>query len=201
MRIKNIVFDVGNVLVRYDPVYIIAKSFPEHPNQATLVQEIFKHETWLALNLGYITEAQALLEYHSRLGLEIERLQQMAQITKESLTPIAGAQKLLRTLHGNYPLYALTDNTHEIMAYLRARYDFWPLFKGVVVSAHIGHLKPSAEIYRHLLKTYQLSPEETLFLDDVIKNIEGAKAVGIQAVQFKDTEQIIEELKRLGVVL
>ncbi len=199
--VKNIVFDVGNVLVRYDPALIIAKSFPEHPDQNALVQGIFKHQTWLDLNLGYITEAQAIQEYHSRLGLEIERLQKLAHITKESLIPVPGSFELLRRLYSNYPLYALTDNTHEIMAHLQERYDFWPLFKGVVVSAKIGHLKPSKEIFNYLLSTYRLNPAETLFLDDILKNIEGAKLMGMHAIQFENTEQAIAALKDFGVML
>ncbi|MGD9591548.1 MAG: HAD family hydrolase [Candidatus Berkiella sp.] len=199
MKIKNIVFDVGNVLVRYDPTYIIAKSFPAHPDQASLVQGIFKHQTWLDLNLGIISEAQALQEYHERLGLELEHLQQMAHITRESLTPIAGSFELLRRLHTSYQLYALTDNTHEIMAHLQERYDFWPLFRGVVVSARIGHLKPSREIYDHLLTSYQLNPKETVFMDDMPNNVHGAKEMGMFAIQFENTEQAIAALKELGI--
>ncbi len=201
MTIKNIVFDVGNVLVRYDPSFIIAKSFPGHPDHESLVEGIFKHQTWLDLNLGLVTESQALQEYQSRLNLEIELLQQMALHTKESLVPLPGSFELLRQLSMHYDMYALTDNTHDIMAYLQDRYDFWPIFKGIVVSAVVGHLKPSKEIYHHLLSTYDLVPEETLFLDDMPRNIEGAKQMGMQAILFESAEQAIIELKKLGIKL
>ncbi|MBS0289945.1 MAG: HAD family phosphatase [Proteobacteria bacterium] len=201
MSIKNIVFDVGNVLVRYDPDFIIGKAFPWHPDRAQLVQGIFKHETWLALNRGQITEPQALEEYALRLGLEFEQLVSMIQIAKESLTPIAGSVELLRRLHTGYRLYALTDNTHEIMTYLQMRYDFWPLFKGVVMSAQIGHLKPSQEIFKHLLNTYQLNPNETLFLDDISHNVAAAKNLGFEAIVFENTEQAIAQMKLLGIII
>src|SRR5262245_4484840 len=94
--IKNIVFDVGNVLLRYDPAYIVAKSFPEHTAPQSLIEGIFGHQTWLNLGLGLITETQAIDEYHARLGLEIGRLQQLAAIIKESLTPIPGSAELLK---------------------------------------------------------------------------------------------------------
>ncbi len=199
--IKNIVFDVGNVLVRYDPDFIVSCAFPAHEDPKALVQGIFKHQTWYELNLGQISEQQAIKEYHSRLGLEIEQLENLAQIVKESLIPIPGSIELLKQLHSTYPLYALTDNTHEIMAYLKQRYDFWPLFNGVVVSASIGHLKPSKEIFHHLLSTYQLVAHETLFLDDIARNVEGARNVGIKAILFENTEQTVNEMKQMGILV
>lgn len=202
MKVKNVVFDVGNVLVRYDPAHIVANVFPHHPDHDLLINGIFKHQTWLDLNLGRITEAQALKEYQKRLNLELSHLEHMAEFTKNSLTPLPGSFELLQRLHHNqYPLYALTDNTHEIMAHLTARYDFWPLFKGVVVSASVGHLKPSKEIFHHLLSTYQLTPEETVFLDDLEKNIEGARSMGMQGILFKDANQAMEQLRQLGIKL
>ncbi|MBI2792636.1 MAG: HAD family phosphatase [Gammaproteobacteria bacterium] len=199
MLIKNIVFDVGNVLVRYDPHFIINAAFPGHQDPAELVHGIFKHQTWYELNLGHISEQEALLEYHARLGIDLGSLQMMAQIVKESLTPIPGSIEMLKQLHASHPLFALTDNTHEIMAYLQQRYDFWPLFKGIVVSAKVGYLKPSNEIFQHLLTTYQINPQETVFIDDLARNVEGAKMLGIHGIQFENTEQCIKELQKLQI--
>ncbi|MCS5712440.1 HAD-IA family hydrolase [Candidatus Berkiella aquae] len=200
MAIQNIVFDVGNVLVRWDPYTITQTVFPEHDDVLTLMQSIFRHQTWLDLNLGSITEQQAILHYHQRLQIETTRLELLLQVVKESLLPIPGAAELLQRLHDKaFNLYALTDNTHDIMAYLKAKYRFWPLFKGIVVSAEIGHLKPSKEIYHYLLEHYQLNAHETLFIDDLALNVAGAKAVGIEAIQFVNTEQCIEALRDLQI--
>jgi putative hydrolase of the HAD superfamily len=201
MNIKNIVFDVGNVLVHYDPAAIIKQCFPEEneQKQALLVQSIFKQQTWYDLNLGLITEAQAIQRYHNELGIEIAQLRHLVETVKVSLTPLDGIN-LLQTLHSNdYPLYALTDNTLEIMAYLKKRYDFWPLLQGVVVSADIGYLKPAKEIYQQLLTEYDLVPAQTLFIDDMPKNVEGAIACGLQAIQYLNVDQCIAELRSRGV--
>ncbi|HRE32097.1 MAG TPA: HAD hydrolase-like protein, partial [Candidatus Berkiella sp.] len=132
--------------------------------------------------------------YHQRLQIETTRLELLLQVVKESLLPVPGAAELLQRLHDKaFNLYALTDNTHDIMTYLKAKYHFWPLFKGIVVSAEIGHLKPSKEIYHYLLERYQLNAHETLF------NVAGAKAVGIEAIQFFNTEQCIDALKDLQI--
>lgn len=198
MTIKNIIFDVGNVLVRWDPTHIVSVAFPEYKHPSSLAQSIFKHQTWLDLNLGLITEKEAILHYSARLGLEQADLAIMMQIVKTSLVPIPGSFELLTQLYQEkYHLYALTDNTKEIMAYLKEKYDFWRYFKGVVVSAEIGHLKPSKAIYAHLLQTYQLNAKETVFIDDLLVNVEGAKALGIEGIAFRDAQTCRISLEKL----
>lgn len=200
MVFKNIVFDVGNVLVRWDPPGIIHHVFPEHDNPHQLMLNIFKHQTWYDLNLGKITEKEAIHCYHHQLGIDMPRLEYLLQAVKESLTPISGSIELLQRLDNKqFHLYALTDNTIEIMAYLKSKYGFWRHFKGIVVSAEIGHLKPSQEIYHYLLEGHQLKAHETLFIDDVSANVEGAKAMGIEAIQFTHVADCIEALRKHNI--
>ncbi|MGE3320001.1 MAG: HAD family hydrolase [Candidatus Berkiella sp.] len=200
MTIKNIVFDVGNVLVRWDPQHIINHVFPNDENAPLLVQNIFRHQTWYDLNLGTINEAQAIDRYHQQLGISQAQLQILLQVVKESLVPVPGSIELLERLSTKpFHLYALTDNTIEIMAYLKNKYTFWPLFKGIVVSAEIGLLKPSREIYHYLLEHHQLKANETVFIDDHPPNVEGAKAVGITAIQFSNSKQCIDALRELQI--
>jgi putative hydrolase of the HAD superfamily len=200
MPIKNIVFDVGNVLVRWDPLLITQTAFPHYGDHIALSQAIFKHPTWFELNAGKITQDEAVLLYHQRLGFPIDSLEVMMVIARESLTPIEGSFGLLKTLQeAQFNLYALTDNTHEFMKYLRATYAFWDVFQGVVVSAEVGHLKPSKEIYQFLLTTYQLQPSQTVFIDDVLINVEGAKANGMAGIQFANHAQCIQALQALDI--
>jgi putative hydrolase of the HAD superfamily len=199
MPVKNIVFDVGNVLVTWNPVNIIQNTFPElDPN--LLLQQIFKTGFWLELNAGKITERQAIEIYHQQFNLSIPSLENLMHVVKESLIPLEDTLELVRQLkRAGFPLYIITDNTKEIMQYLRAKYQFWDLFIGVVVSADIGFLKPSPEIYQHLLETYQLRAEESVFFDDVPANVEGAKAVKMHSFQFSNAARCIEDLKTLNI--
>lgn len=200
MAYKNIVFDVGNVLIRWDPQGIIDEVFPCHDDPTELMLNIFKHQTWYDLNLGTINEQQAIIRYHQRLGIDIASLETLLYAVKESLIPIPGTAELLQRLSNKpFDLYALTDNTHEIMKYLKSKYHFWPLFKGIVVSAEIGYLKPANEIYHYLLKHYDLKAHETVFIDDHKPNVLGAKAVGIEAIQFFNITQCIDELRELQI--
>jgi len=199
-KIKNIVFDVGNVLVRWDPRFIISQAFPQHHNPAELATALFKNQIWLNLNLGLITEQEALRHYQQQFGFENHELQNLMEIAKASLTPIEESINLLKSLQQDFELYALTDNTKAIMAYLTQKYDFWPVFQGIVVSAEVGHLKPSQEIYQHLLSTYQLIAKETVFIDDYLINVEGARKMGIHAIQFQNTQQCILELQKFILI-
>ncbi len=198
--IKNIVFDIGNVLLRWDPLSVVENMFPAEHDPILLTQQLFKSDWWLAINRGEITEKELIQKYHELYDIDLPQLNNLMCAIRESLLPIRGSFDLLEKLYqSNYPLYALTDNTHEIMAYLKQKYDFWQKFKGVVVSAEIGYLKPSPLIYQNLLETYHLFPEETLFMDDILANVEGAKSVNMQALQFIDVEQCRRSLIQLGV--
>jgi putative hydrolase of the HAD superfamily len=166
------------------------------------MQQLFKSQIWYDLNLGFISEADAIQRYQSNLGIEQERLRQLMWKVKESLIPIEGSFELLEKLYrASVPLYALTDNTHEIMAYLKMKYDFWRMFQGVVVSAEVGYLKPSKFIYDHLINTYQLIPSETLFIDDHPPNVEGAKAVNMQAIVFENAEKCEYDLQEFRILI
>jgi putative hydrolase of the HAD superfamily len=201
MAIKNIVFDVGNVLVKWEPLSIISNFFQDAEEFDVLVKKIFKSEVWIDLNLGKISEAEAVSQYVAVLGIPQNKLTALMLAVKESLLPIPGSIQLVKKLYNaGFPLYVITDNTKEIMVHLKRRYDFWPMFQGIVVSADIGHLKPSPVIYHHLLETYQLKPEETLFFDDIEKNVTGARAVNMLAMQFFTPEQCVEDLKHFEVI-
>ncbi|MCG9775536.1 HAD family phosphatase, partial [Vibrio diabolicus] len=111
-----------------------------------------------------------------------------------------GSVELLKKIKSaGYRVYALTDNVNEIVEHLRATYEFWPLFDGAIISSEVQLLKPQAEIYQALLSTYQLQAKETVFLDDMPYNVEGARAVGMAAIQFENAQQCESELKAMGL--
>lgn len=199
MTIKNIIFDVGNVLVRWAPEVAVAEVFPAQQVEF-ITQQLFHAEPWRALNRGDITEEELVERCQTDFAMTREQAQQLMAAIRASLIPVPGGQELLHDLHAaGYHLYSLTDNTHNILAYLKQRYDFWPKFKGIVSSADVRHLKPSPQMYQTLINTYQIIPEESVFLDDLAHNIEGAKQHGIHGIQFVTAEQAIQQLKALNV--
>lgn len=200
--VKNIVFDVGNVLVQWNPIPVVQKVFPELNNHDQLIKELMKSEVWIDLNKGKISEKEAIIRYHQSLSLNLNQLEILMYEVKESLLPIEGSFALVEKLSkANYPLYIITDNTLDIEAYLRNKYDFWKHFQGVVNSARLGVLKPSPLIYQHLLDSYGLDPKECVFFDDLQANVDGAMAVNMHARVFTDVETCISDLQALKIIL
>ena len=197
--IKHIVFDVGNVLLTWQPSHVVSKLFPEK-NAMEFTQALFKSPPWYDLNLGKITESEVLQIYHQTLGIDHEKLRRLLNEVKNSFSPVDNSLELLSSLYqSDYVLYALTDNVREIMSYLKSKYNFWDKFKGIVVSADVGYLKPAPEIYNHLLSVHDINPKEAVFVDDHLPNVDGARRVGMQGIQFINAKQCIDELSQLGV--
>ncbi|MGL6261427.1 HAD family hydrolase [Vibrio sp. WXL210] len=156
-KIKNVVFDIGNVLVRWAPEEIVRLTFADSKQADALAKTLFHGDIWLDLNRGLMTEEQAKLRYQQQHGLSQLESEKLFYYVKQSLIPLYGSQELLRRVkQAGYGVYALTDNVHEIVDYLQVHYDFWPLFDGATVSAELGLLKPEPEIYQSLLETHRL---------------------------------------------
>ncbi|ELU49514.1 HAD family hydrolase [Vibrio campbellii] len=190
VEIKNVVFDVGNVLVRWSPIEIVRLTFGNDVDAEALAKDLFTSAIWLDLNKGLITETQAKQRYQLEKQLSESEAERFFYYVKHTQLLIYGSVDLLKRIKSaGYRVFALTDNVVEIVEYLKATYDFWPLFEGTTVSAELGLLKPQPEIYQSLLETHQLLAKETVFLDDMPYNVEGARKVGIEAIQFKHAEQ------------
>lgn len=200
MAIRNVVFDVGNVIVKWAPQEIAQLTFGEGEESAVMAKAVFKSEFWRDLNKGKYTEAEVKRALHQQLGLSLDALDQLFFHIKETQVLLSGTQKLMDDLlQAGYRLYALTDNVNEIVAYLKAQYDFWPKFTGAVVSSECGLLKPDPAIYQHLAQSQHLDPQESVFMDDMPANVEGARQQGFHAFQFMDAEQARKELVKLGL--
>lgn len=200
--IRNIVFDIGNVVVRWGPALIVERAFGAERGTADFAAALFGSPIWKAINLGQLSEAEAKLAYCREHGLSAEEADAMFFHIKESQELVPGTTDLMARLAShNYRLFALTDNVHEIVGHLKVRYDFWGHFEGAAVSAELGVLKPSPEIYRHLLDEYRLAAEETLFLDDVPANAQGARDVGMHALVFVTAEQAAGDMRNMGITI
>ena len=185
--IKNIVLDIGNVILKWDPIIAIKQVFPDI-NHIELLQNLIKENIWIELNLGHITEEEAITQYSKLLQIPEAKMRELIQMIKENLVPIEGSFELIDELYQTgFDLYSITDNIIEFMQYIKSRYDFWKKFKDIIVSAEVGILKPSPEIFKILLHRNSLIPEETVFIDDLQKNVEGAISVGMHGVHFTST--------------
>lgn len=201
--IRNVVFDVGNVLVRWAPAEVIQRCFdlaPDTDANLKRAEAIFRCAIWRRLNLGELTTAEAQLAYQTELALTREETERLFFHVTDHQQVIEGTVAIARQLkRAGYRVLGLTDNVHEIVAYHKTRNSFWELFEGVVVSAEVGLLKPDPAIFHHLLRTYALTASETLFFDYYRMNVDGAKSVGIGARLFTTPEQCEADLRALAL--
>lgn len=204
LTIRNVVFDIGNVLVRWDPLAIVEAAFGVAGEEAQARRHALfvEADIWRALNRGEFTEAEAMRAFVDAGHLTHDEAERLFGQVYESLHLLADTPPLLERLAAaGYRLFALTDNVHEIVAHLQAEHAWWGLFEGATVSAAVGCLKPDPRIYRRLIDDHELVAEETVFFDDMPRNVEGAREAGMHAFLFADAAQAERDLRTLGVVL
>ncbi len=202
--IKNIVFDIGNVLVRWDSLGIVEAAFGLSGEEAKARRHALFGETdiWRALNRGEYTEAGAKAAYIEAGLLGDAEAEALFAALYASLQVLEDTPPLMERLKAaGYRIFALTDNVREIVAHLEGTHDWWAHFEHVTNSAEVGVLKPDPRIYAHLLETNALLPEETVFFDDMPGNVAGAHAAGMHAFVFTDAAQAERDLKTLGIEL
>lgn len=200
-KIENVIFDFGNVIVRWDPLLITEMTFGDLASRR-MAEDIFHGAIWENLNKGTISGQEARKLYQEKFGFTDSHVENLFRNVKFSQTLIDGTLEVLKSLKTQgYGIYGLTDNVHEIIAYLKSNYNFWPLFDDVVVSADVGVLKPNPEIYRTLLANNRLVPQDCVFFDDLKKNILGAKKIGFQGFVFTSADKCKSDLSSLGIFI
>lgn len=200
--IKNIIFDVGNVIVKWSPEDIISNTFPsfDYNDKNHFINLIFGSNTWRSLNLGIVEENDAKQIFMNSLNIDQKTINELFANINSTQVLIPETVKLMKQLKSNqYSLYGLTDNVHFIIAYLRQRYDFWKHLKDVTVSAEVGMMKPDQAIFNYVITKNNILPDETVFIDDHLPNIISARKSGLHTIHFTNTEDCIEDLEKLGI--
>lgn len=199
-KIRNIVFDLGNVLLKYDPKGYLESLGYTASTVADLMKLIFHGSEWKLADQGLLSNDQLIEIYllkSPQYSLEIRYVMQnwfhimtLMEESKEFLLEVLDKGYNVFIL-SNYPEYKFMDMLKRTPVLRKAH--------GSVISYQIKLTKPSREIYMHLLDKYQLIAEETLFLDDLQENINGAKKVGMHGIRFRNVKQVKHDLKEYGV--
>jgi putative hydrolase of the HAD superfamily len=197
----NVVFDLGGVVVAWNPDEIINRAVSDPANRPIAMRHIMRHPDWLQLDRGTLELEDAIRRATERSGLDETLVRAVVESVPASLVANEETVALMRRVKaaGN-SLYCLSNMPAGSMAYLERRYDFWDLFDGAVISSRVHYCKPEREIYEHLLDTYALAPSDTVFIDDVAANVEAARTVGMHAIQFATVAQTEGALRGLGCV-
>jgi len=196
MMINNVVFDAGGVLLEWDPPRIIAEIYPDPNVQARLREFMFEHPDWHEYDRGTYTEATASEHFAKLSGLSPEEVLRLLRLTAESLRPIDGTIRLLEELAaGGVNLYLLSNMPEATYNILVKRHDFFRHFRQLVISGTILMLKPEPAIYKHLVETTGIVPAESVFIDDLLRNVVAARESGLAAIQFTTPQACRAELR------
>lgn len=200
MAVDVVVFDVGNVLIRWDPRNLYRKLFDDAAAMERFLAEVCTDAWNLEQDRGR-SWAEAVAE-RVPLFPQHEALIRAYAARWQEMVPgeVEGSVAILEALRrAGIPLYAITNFSAEKFAESQARFPFLRGFRDVVVSAQERLVKPDPAIYRVLLDRNGLDPARCLFIDDSEKNVRGAEYVGMHAHHFRDAPTLRAELAALGL--
>lgn len=192
-----IIFDLGRVVVSWDPVAIV-RSVRGPDDAEALAERLFNHPDWLEVDRGTLSLHTMARQAQGRTGLPAAQNLAILQAVPASLLPDPAMLTLIETLHGaGHRLYALSNMGHASIDWLE-QHAFWRFFSGKVVSARVRMMKPEPDIYRYLLVSFDLKADECLFIDDSPANVATAQALGIGGLVFTDVPSCRQQLLSLG---
>lgn len=201
--IRNIVFDMGNVLIHWQPALFLEREGVAEEDRLPLLREVFGSVEWVQLDRGAVSPEEGVASMCRRLPPRLHGLAQELTLGwwKRNLLPVEGMADLIRELkERNYGVYLLSNAKVDLPLFFD-RIPGSECFDGRVVSADWKLLKPQMEIYQVLLREFGLRAEECFFIDDLSLNVEGARRAGLDgAVFFGDLPRLRRDLNAAGVL-
>ncbi len=199
--IKNVVFDIGNVLLKFEPKTYLIKKFTYEDKVEKILDLVFKSDEWLMLDKGTITETEAIKVLSERHVLYSEAIEDAFNGWYDILIPMEDTIDILKQLKDKGINTYYLSNFHQLaFEHATEKNEFFKLFQGGIVSYKEKLLKPEKEIYMRLLEEYNLKSEETIFIDDTLANVQGAESVGINTIHFKNSQELMAKLNELLIL-
>ena len=197
---ENIIFDVGQVLVKYDwETYLDSFGFPKEERDK-IAEVVFQSNTWNERDRSSETE-QYYVDQMVKAAPEYEKdIREVMRRSDETIEKTDYAETWVRYLKDKgYHVYILSNYATDTLERTEDKLTFLKYVDGAVFSCQVKQIKPEPEIYKTLLGRYHLDPEKSVFLDDRAENCEAARKQGIHAIQFKSFKQAAAELEKLSV--
>ena len=201
--VRNIVvFDIGGVLIDWDPRHLYRKLFPaDEPAMEHFLANVCTHEWNRGQDAGrsFADGARLLKLQHPDKTELIDAYG--ARFDEMMPGPIAGTVEIVAELHQrDTPLYVLSNFSAETFPAALERFDFLRWFRGLVISGEVGVIKPDPRIYKIMLARFAIDPHRAVYIDDVAANAEAARPFGIHGIHFTTPGALREELVRLAVL-
>ena len=203
-KIDTIIFDLGGVLIDWNPEYVFLDVFNGNREEMNWFFDNICTSDWNEnQDAGYLiqhaTEERIALfpEYEELIRMYYGRwVEMLGGAITETVDVL---DKLIKS--ENYKVVALTNWSHETFPIALERFEFLHWFEGIVVSGVEKTRKPFKDIYDITLNRFNITAENSVFIDDNFKNIEAANEVGINGIHFKNAEKLIEQLQTFNVTL
>ena len=200
--IRNIVFDMGRVLIQFDPEFFVTReNITDQKDRAIILKELFHSVEWAMMDRGDLSEDTAepviLKRIPERLHGKVSHLLHHWAYERDV---IPGMYELVQDLkQAGYSIYLLSNASTAPPEYWK-QYPVSRFFDGTMISSYERCVKPSDEIYRRFTDRFRLAPEECVFIDDTPSNVAAAIANGWEGIVFYgDAEECRERLKEKGV--
>ena len=196
--IKNILFDMGNVLIRFDRKAFLDRLDISEEDKQLLLREVFLSVEWVQMDRGTLCEEAAEPLMCQRLPEHLHSaVHSLVSLWDDPMLPIAGMAELVEELKDNgYGIYLLSNASVRQHEYW-PKIPGWQSFDGKIISADEKVMKPHPDYYLRALDRFKLIPGECVFIDDVPANIEGAMYCGIPGIVFHGDVQLLREQLRV----
>ncbi len=199
--IKNICFDVGNVLISFQPADYLARQGYDNNKISIMVNDIFRSEEWRMLDNGDISFEEAYEAISGKSILTKEEIVEIFDKLPDLLSPMEENQDLLPLLKKRgYNLFYISNFTVKYFSLIKKRDSLFGYFDNGVISGDLRLSKPGKEIFLTAFRNFAILPEESLFIDDMAENIYTAKELGMKTIHLKKEDSLAEKLKDLDIL-
>lgn len=203
-QINTIIFDLGGVLIDWNPLYVFKDLIPDEERRAYFFKNVctsdWNEQQDAGTLIALATQERIALfpdwehEIRAYYGRWVEMLGE----------PLHGTVGILKNLidSPDYRVYALTNWSAETFPIAKSleRFHFLHWFEGVLVSGEEMMMKPQPEIFELILSRYDIDRTKAIFIDDNLRNINASNAIGLEAIHFQSSEQLAEELRQLSII-
>jgi len=200
MKVENIIFDFGGVLVDWNPRYLYRDYFKNESEMENFLRTVCTDEWNIEQDRGRsLAEGTRLLqkkfpEFHSLIQLYYDKWEVMLH------GDISETVSMLYRLKEKFNIYGLTNWSAETITIAYERFPFFGEFNGIVVSGEEKMIKPDKRLYHLLLNRYNLKAGNTIFIDDNLNNVKAAEELGMNAIHFKSPDQLQAKLLSIGAI-
>lgn len=198
--IRNIIFDLGNVLLSWKPEEFFERSGYAPEEVKIILKDIFRSREWLMIDNGDITTAEAINRIASVSSLKRDDICVIFNLRTKIIFPLTDNIKLLPVLKKEgFKLYFLSNFPSDFFEEVKKDYDFFKYFDGGVISAEVHYSKPDIRIFKIFLKKYNLVSEDCLYIDDIETNVRTAEFLGVKGIHLEGTDSLEKKFMESGL--